>query len=254
MSVGPKTPPTKRAAKAAAAKPPVGRRAAARAGVARKPEPSAAPTSRREASATRERILAAAEEAFAAHGLRGARVQEIVASAGVNERMLYHHFGDKDGLYHAVLLRFFTSIAAEVEAALDAAGSDPVERLRDILRSYFDAMVTHPNVVRVFVHEALAGWPSRAQIMEMRREIDQRLTHRIFAFFTEAARAGVFREGLDPRMALLAAAGACLLVPLALPRVQQFLAADLGNPAELSVVRDALIDTVLQGIVAGPHR
>src|SRR5258708_3822046 len=87
----------------------------------------------RDAAGTRERILAAAEEAFATHGLRGARVQEIVARAGVNERMLYHYFGDKDGLYLAVLKRYFFSVVGQFEDALGVPGDDPVERLTAIM-------------------------------------------------------------------------------------------------------------------------
>jgi len=252
MAARPRTPPTKRAAKATPGKPSAPRARAAREGGSG-PEAAAPPASRREAGGTRERILAAAEEAFAAHGLRGARVQEIVARAGVNERMLYHHFGDKDGLYRAVLDRFLTAVVVEIEATLDAAATDPVERLRRILRRYFEAMATNPNVVRVFLHEVLAGWPAQATMKERRQEIDDRVTRRIYAFFTEAERAGVFREGLDPRAAMLVAGGACLIVPLAMPRVQQIFQSDLSDPENLRRVQDAMIDSLLQGVVASPQ-
>src|SRR5262249_9027657 len=136
---------------------------------ARAKEP-AAPSAASDAGGTRERILSAAEQEFAAHGLRGARVQEIVARAGVNERMLYHYFGDKDGLYLAVLRRYFFSVTGPFEEALGAPGDDPRERLTAIMRLYFDALVTQPNMVRLFFHEALSGWPLQAQIEAMRRE------------------------------------------------------------------------------------
>ncbi len=208
------------------------------------------PVSGRDAGATRDRILAAGEAEFAAHGLRGARVQEIVARAGVNERMLYHHFGDKDGLYQAILERFLTGVAAAVEKALEASGPDPQERLRDMLRRYFGGMATHPNIVRLFLHEALAGWPSQHKLAELRKAIDKRLYPLVTAFFAEAQRSGVFREGLDPRVAALVAGGACLMIPLAMPRVQQIFASDFSDPAELRAVQDAMIDTLLQGILA----
>ena len=48
-------------------------------------------------------LLAAATEEFARHGPKGTRIQAIVQRAGINERMIYHHFGSKDGLYTAVL-------------------------------------------------------------------------------------------------------------------------------------------------------
>ncbi|WP_331766865.1 helix-turn-helix domain-containing protein [Embleya sp. NBC_00896] len=52
---------------------------------------------------SRAHLLTAAAEEFARHGLKGTRIQAIVKRAGVNERMIYHHFGNKDGLYKAVL-------------------------------------------------------------------------------------------------------------------------------------------------------
>jgi TetR/AcrR family transcriptional regulator len=217
------------------------------------PPAAAPPSSRPTERSTRERILAAAQEEFAAHGLRGARVQEIVARAGVNQRMLYHHFGDKDGLYRAVLERYLTNVAAGFEGLLDAPGDDPVERLRAMLRQYVDGMLANPNMVRVFLHEAVAGWPSHAVLQDLRRAIDERLMARSFGFFAEAERAGAFREGIDPRMAALVAGGACLMLSMAQPRVEQLFAVDFRDPAALATVRDALIDTLLRGVVA-PRR
>ncbi len=52
---------------------------------------------------SRSALLVAAAEEFARRGLQGTRVQAIVKRAGVNERMIYHHFGNKEGLYRAVL-------------------------------------------------------------------------------------------------------------------------------------------------------
>lgn len=57
----------------------------------------------RDSGKTRAKILAAATQAFVRSGPAGARVDAIAAAAGVNKRMLYHHFGDKQGLYQAVL-------------------------------------------------------------------------------------------------------------------------------------------------------
>ena len=53
--------------------------------------------------ASRARILEAAFEEFATHGLAGARVDRIAANAGLNKRMIYHYFGSKDGLFEALL-------------------------------------------------------------------------------------------------------------------------------------------------------
>lgn len=52
---------------------------------------------------SKAKILAAATKAFVAVGPAGARVDAIAAAAGVNKRMLYHYFGNKQALYQAVL-------------------------------------------------------------------------------------------------------------------------------------------------------
>ena len=48
------------------------------------------------AQRTKMNILRAAEEIFAAKGLDGARVDEIAAAAGANNRMLYAYYGSKE--------------------------------------------------------------------------------------------------------------------------------------------------------------
>ena len=55
------------------------------------------------AERTRERILDAATAEFAAHGLAGARVDRIAAAARINKAQLYHHVGNKEALFGAVV-------------------------------------------------------------------------------------------------------------------------------------------------------
>jgi AcrR family transcriptional regulator len=54
---------------------------------------------------TRERIFKAAFREFADEGFAGARVDRIARRAGINKRMLYHYFGDKEALFREVLRR-----------------------------------------------------------------------------------------------------------------------------------------------------
>src|ERR1700689_2069796 len=64
----------------------------------------------RDAEATRQRLLDAATEEFAARGIAGARVDRIADAARSNKAQIYHYFGSKDGLFDAV----FTAIVAQV--------------------------------------------------------------------------------------------------------------------------------------------
>lgn len=53
-------------------------------------------------AASREEILAAAEEMFSAYGFEGASMRHIAEKAGVAQALLHYHFKNKDGLYEAV--------------------------------------------------------------------------------------------------------------------------------------------------------
>src|SRR5271167_2470505 len=73
----------------------------------------------------RTRALSAALKEFAANGFAGARVDAIARRAAINKRMLYHYFGDKEGLFRAVLRRKI----AERQAWAETLSGDPEETL-----------------------------------------------------------------------------------------------------------------------------
>ena len=58
---------------------------------------------KRDSALTKESILQAATYEFCRNGLGGARVDAIAHRAKANMRLLYHYFGDKNGLYLAAL-------------------------------------------------------------------------------------------------------------------------------------------------------
>ncbi|MGH7929608.1 MAG: TetR family transcriptional regulator, partial [Candidatus Binatia bacterium] len=64
------------------------------------------------ASGTEQRLLEAAGEIFAEYGYRSATVRQICEKAKANIAAINYHFGDKDGLYLAVL-RHLNKVHAE---------------------------------------------------------------------------------------------------------------------------------------------
>jgi AcrR family transcriptional regulator len=71
---------------------------------------------------SRERILTAALREFSLRGFAGARVDVIARGARINKRMLYHYFGDKQGLFRAVIRQKISERMANVEQ--QSPGSD----------------------------------------------------------------------------------------------------------------------------------
>ena len=106
--------------------------------------------------ATRESLLRSAAEAFASKGFSGARVDEIAARAKANKAMIYYHFGSKEGLYKAVLLRHIGGIHREIGSALEAE-KDPVRRLQLLYRSLGEAFQARSALPFIMVREILAG-------------------------------------------------------------------------------------------------
>ncbi|MFF4490044.1 TetR/AcrR family transcriptional regulator [Streptomyces sp. NPDC001544] len=103
-------------------------------------------------------LLAAAAEEFALLGLRGARVQAIVKRAGVNERMIYHHFGSKEGLYKAVLADRLAALRDAWRPALERALTlAPYEGMVVMLGAFADALSRQPTLVGLLLHESLDG-------------------------------------------------------------------------------------------------
>jgi len=96
---------------------------------------------------SRERILAAAFHEFAAKGFAGARVDGIARRAGINKRMLYHYFGDKEGLFREVLRRKM----AERQAWMMTTPDDPVASLP----YWFELACKDPEWIRLLEWEAL---------------------------------------------------------------------------------------------------
>jgi len=80
----------------------------------------------------RDRILDAAEDAFAQHGFDGAALKGIAMAAGVAQGLIHYHYGDKARLYAAVIARRSALIndqRAEMLDAVDLAAPDALEAI-----------------------------------------------------------------------------------------------------------------------------
>jgi len=107
-------------------------------------------------TSTRERILTAARELFAAQGYRGASIRDITKAAGANLGAVTYHFGTKQDLYQAVLSGAFEQLAGRVEAAVGTEGSGP-ERLAATVRTMFRFYQEEPDVPRLALHQLAGG-------------------------------------------------------------------------------------------------
>lgn len=101
-------------------------------------------------------ILAAARREFAENGLSGARIQRIVDGTRTSKRMIFYYFGDKDGLYRAVLEDAYRKVRRQ-EAALDLDGLTPEEALARLVAFTFDHHAANPDFIRLVAIENIHG-------------------------------------------------------------------------------------------------
>ncbi|HEX3981242.1 MAG TPA: TetR/AcrR family transcriptional regulator [Acidimicrobiales bacterium] len=152
---------------------------------------------------TRQALLSAARELFAANGFQATRTEEVVQRAGLTRGALYHHFRDKEDLFRAV----YDEVAGEVTLALWRRSEDRHTNAWDLFRAnsefYLDAASTNAAYRQIVLIDgpAVLGWNSVS-------ERGDGPTQQIIGYLRDAVAEGVLEpQPLEPLAHLLAALG-----------------------------------------------
>ncbi|MEU4742270.1 helix-turn-helix domain-containing protein [Actinosynnema sp. NPDC023658] len=111
---------------------------------------------RQDARENRERILAAAEEVFGAHGAAGS-TEEVARRAGVGIGTVFRHFPTKEELIEAALLRHFDHLTGRAHAL---AADDPAAAWRTLVRAMIVSGATKLALISVLTDRG--GFPDSA--------------------------------------------------------------------------------------------
>ncbi len=82
-----------------------------------------------------ERIIAVARELFCRDGIHATGIDRILTGANASKMTLYARFGSKEALLREVLAREGQDWRSAFFAAVDAAGPEPRDRLRAVVRA-----------------------------------------------------------------------------------------------------------------------
>jgi TetR/AcrR family transcriptional regulator, regulator of cefoperazone and chloramphenicol sensitivity len=120
------------------------------------------------AERTRKRLLAASSEIFAKVGYQAATTRQICLRARANAAAVNYHFGDKLGLYTAVLKSYIrieeTRVAQHALLALP-----PNQALTDFISMMFENLAgadTQDTYTRLMAHELSQPTPRLALVVE----------------------------------------------------------------------------------------
>lgn len=106
--------------------------------------------------ATPQRLLDAAERAFALTGFAGAKLATIAERAGIRRPSLLYHFKNKRTLYEAVVARVFERLGDTLRRARTSDG-DFRTRNRRLLEVYVDFLDAHPDLAKVLLRQVTEG-------------------------------------------------------------------------------------------------
>jgi TetR/AcrR family transcriptional repressor of nem operon len=129
---------------------------------------------KREPDITREKLLHSAFAEIYRQGFQGARLDVILATAGVTKGALYHHFPDKAALGHAVVDEVVRGLLLERWlGVLERQTGDPLAALQGMLKERADDLTAH---------EIELGCPLNNIAQEM-SPLDEQFRRRVSATF-----------------------------------------------------------------------
>ena len=203
-----------------------------------KPEPATSPT--------RGTILAAATPLFASSGIKGTTIRQVAAAARVNSQLIYYYFGNKEGLFRAVL----EGAAGRVAALLARAAISNVpleERLTRFVSEWVKVTLNEAPTMRMLHRAMLEG--DIAFAADVQRYAGGH-AEQIGSLIDEGKASGVFRTNLDTRRAVASLVG--MVQYLAIAETILFPSTKLKmNRSEREAMGRHTAELFLRGLAAG---
>jgi len=218
--------------------------------VREKPDLAAKPPIRsrtNDSDATKRNILEVATEEFARNGLSGSRIDEIAARTKTSKRMIYYYFGDKEGLYLAVLESVYQKIR-KIETALDLDDLAPADALRKLVEFTFDYQNENEDFVRLVMIENIhhGRYLAKSKVIQ---DLNVTAIDAISRLYRRGVEQKVFREGLDAIDIHWFISALCFFNVSNRATFSNIFKRDLTAPAALSARRASVVDNIIRYVV-----
>jgi AcrR family transcriptional regulator len=98
-------------------------------------------------------------------------MDQIASEAGITKPILYRHFGDKGGLYRALVERYVAKVLEELRAAMESE-THPRKRLAATIDTYLGFIERERDLYEYLAHRAAGERPeAQAAIADFAREV-----------------------------------------------------------------------------------
>ena len=197
-----------------------------------------------DAEASMADILRVATAEFADKGLSGARIDEIAAATRTSKRMIYYHFGGKEGLYLAVLEKSYQRIR-EIEAQLNLEDLPPEDALRKLVAFTFDYHQDNEDFIRLVMTENI----HRGEFLAQSKTIQQLNATAIDAVrqvYDRGVKAKVFRQDIDATDLHMSISALCFFNVANRHTFSLIFKREVASPAELRARRDSIVEMIIR--------
>lgn len=161
----------------------------------------------------RAELLKAARILFSSSNFKAVAVRQIAQLAGVNSAMVHYYFGDKRGLYLAMV----EEVLAPMSAGLAALDKSHYQSIEEFIALYTHTLARNPWWPNFVVREVLYGEPEFRDLVVHR--LKDYVAPRLLRVISNEIGDGHFRQDLDPGMVLLSLMGMTVFPFLAKPLI-----------------------------------
>ncbi len=165
-------------------------------------------------AAVRGALLDTARRLFLTRGFASVTIRQIASAAGSSPATIHYHFGDKLGLYRAMLEAAFEPVAEALQRLSTDSRRAELD-VAEVVGLYTRMLASNPWVPALIVQEVLAeGGHFRTQFIE---QFAGRLAPLLVAILKREQASGSIRADVDARLAALSAISLTVFPFLALP-------------------------------------
>lgn len=159
----------------------------------------------RDAERSQQTILDSAREEFAEHGLGGGRMDRIAERAGLNKRLIYYYFKDKEQLFQSVLEQAYRDIR-DAERKLKLQELRPADAIRRLVEFTWNYYLAHPEFLTL-LNSANLHRARHLETSSKARALNSPLIEMLAEILERGRKDGSFRGGVDPVQLYVSIAG-----------------------------------------------
>jgi AcrR family transcriptional regulator len=198
---------------------------------------------KRNAGATRAKILQAALAEFSERGLAAASTDDIAERCGVNKRMIYYYFGSKEGLYLAALESVFEKLVA-LEKEIEVEHLDPPAAIEALINLKIDYYIENPHFTSFLSMENFY----KARHLRKSKKLKTfrtPLTEVIARILKRGQRSGHFRPNVEPVDFYVSLCALCIMYFSNQHTLGVIFGREMTNLANIERRRRTVVDFVL---------